>query len=465
MRLFSVRMAAGLTLAAAALPHAAMAQGYGVYEQGACVMGRAGTGVASACADGSSIFFNPAGITAAERQQVSIGGTLIAPRGDFTNDLTGFTTSLKSKAYPVPNVYYVRPLGGGRAAAGIGLFAPYGLTTEWPDTFEGRFLGYKSRIAAIYVQPTAAFKLGSKASIGAGLDVSFVKVELRQRLELSSQVAAPPSITFGNLGIPFGTDFGDVDLNGSGHGIGYHVGVQLEPIRNISIGGRYLSRQLVKINNGTADITQIMTGIILPANNPISAQAGGTSPVPLDALLTPEFGAGGPLASQAAATYLRLPEQLVLGVAWQATPKAKFLFDFQYTNWSVFDKLQLEFDLLGQRTLREAYRKAYGYRFGGEYAITSGTTVRAGMYTHGAAAPPETVTPNLPEGGRNSFTLGLGTHLMQNLSVDLAYQYISQADRRGRSTDGGLTEPTASVNNGLYTFHAHLFGATFAYAF
>src|SRR5690348_5023934 len=88
MRLFSVRMAAGLILAAAALPHAAMAQGYGVYEQGACVMGRAGTGVASACADGSSIFFNPAGITAAGRQQVSIGGTLIAPRGDFTNDLT-----------------------------------------------------------------------------------------------------------------------------------------------------------------------------------------------------------------------------------------------------------------------------------------------------------------------------------------------------------------------------------------
>ena len=465
MRRFSVRMAAGLIMAAAALPHAAAAQGYGVYEQGACVMGRAGTGVASACADGSSIYFNPAGLTAAERQQLSVGGTLIAPKGNFTNDLSGFSTSLKSKVYPVPNLYYVRPLGGGRAAAGIGLFAPYGLTTEWPDTFEGRFLGYKSRIAAIYVQPTAAFKLGARASIGAGLDVSFVKVELRQRLELSSQIAAPPSTTFGNLGIPYGTEFGDVNLNGSGHGIGYHVGVQFEPMRNISVGGRFLSRQLVKINNGTADITQILTGIVLPANNPISAQAGGTSPVPLDALLAPEFGTGGPLTNQAAATYLRLPEQLVLGVAWQATPKAKFLFDFQYTNWSIFDKLQLEFDLLGQRTLREAYRKAYGYRFGGEYALTPGTTVRAGMYTHGAAAPPETVTPNLPEGGRNSFTLGLGTHLMPNLSVDLAYQYIAQADRRGRSIDGGLAEPTSSVNNGLYTFHAHLFGATFAFAF
>ena len=228
MRGISVRVVAGLVLTAA-VPHAAAAQGYGVYEQGACVMGRAGTGVAAPCGDGSSIFFNPAGITSAERQQLSVGGTLIAPRGTFTNDLSGFSTDLKKAVYPVPNLYYVRPLGGGRAAAGIGLFAPYGLTTEWPDTFEGRFLGYRSRIAAIYVQPTAALKLGPKASIGAGLDVSFVKVHLRQRLELSSQIASPPFTTFGNLGIPYGTEFGDVNLQGSGHGIGYHIGLQVEP--------------------------------------------------------------------------------------------------------------------------------------------------------------------------------------------------------------------------------------------
>jgi long-chain fatty acid transport protein len=465
MRGIAVRVAAGLVLAAALLPQAAAAQGYGVYEQGACVMGRAGTGVASPCGDGSSIFFNPAGIASAERQQLGVGGTLIAPKGTFTNDQSGFSTDLKNAVYPVPSVYYVRPLGGGRAAAGIGVFAPYGLTTEWPDTFEGRFLGYRSRIAAIYVQPTAAFKLGPRASIGAGLDVSFVKVHLRQRLELSSQIASPPFTTFGNLGIPYGTEFGDVNLQGSGHGIGYHVGLQVEAVRGITIGGRYLSRQLVKIEDATAEIAQIMTGIILPANNPISAAGGGTAPVSLDDLLAPQFGTGGPLTNQSGATYLRLPEQLVLGLAVQASPKARVLFDFQYTNWSVFDQLPLDFEKLGERVLREGYRKAYGFRFGGEYALATSTTLRAGYYTHGAAAPPETVTPNLPEGPRNSFTVGLGAHLMRNISVDLAYQYISQADRRGRTVDGGMAEPTASVNNGLYTFHAHLVGATLAFAF
>ena len=462
---FSAVLAAGVMLAGLGVPRGAAAQGYGVYEQGACTMGRAGTGVASPCGDGSSIFFNPAGIASAERQQVSVGGTLIAPKGSFTNDRSGLSTSLADAVYPVPNLYYVRPLGGGRAVVGLGLFAPYGLTTEWPDDFAGRFLGYKSRIAAIYAQPTVALHLLPAVTIGGGIDVSFVKVHLRQRLELSSQIAAPPSTTFGNLGIPYGTDFGDVNLSGSGHGIGYHIGLQIEPVPGVTIGGRYLSRQLVTIENATAEIAQIMTGIILPANNPISAAAGGTSPVPLDVLLAPQFGPGGQLTGQSGATYLRLPEQVVVGVAVQAASRAKVLFDAQYTNWSVFDRLQLEFEKLGQQVLREGYHRTWGFRFGGEYAVARATTLRAGYYTHGAAAPPETVTPNLPEGARNSFSLGLGTHLTRDLSVDLAYQYISQADRRGRTGDGGLPEPTASANNGLYTFHAHLFGATLALAF
>ena len=55
--------------------------------------------------------------------------------------------------------------------------------------------------------------------------------------------------------------------------------------------------------------------------------------------------------------------------------------------------------------------------------------------------------------------------LLNDLHVDLAYQYIDQADRRGRTTDGGLSQPTSAVNNGLYNFRAHLFGATLTWAF
>ncbi|MGH7657196.1 MAG: OmpP1/FadL family transporter, partial [Gemmatimonadales bacterium] len=65
------------------------AQGFGIYEHGACAMGRAGAAVASPCADGSAMFFNPAGLAGIDRQSISGGATLIAPSGGFTNDFSG----------------------------------------------------------------------------------------------------------------------------------------------------------------------------------------------------------------------------------------------------------------------------------------------------------------------------------------------------------------------------------------
>jgi long-chain fatty acid transport protein len=220
----------------------------------------------------------------------------------------------------------------------------------------------------------------------------------------------------------------------------------------------------VKINDGTAAITQIQNGLATAAPLPSGSSAlpAGTK---YDDLVAPQFAPGGPLATQGASTYLRLPDQLVLGIAVKPVPQATLMFDYQYTYWAVFDQLQINFERLGTKTLREAFQGTPTFRVAGEYELKPNTAIRLGWYTHDGAAPPETVTPNLPEGDRSSVTAGFGTDLGRGLHLDLAYQYIDQADRRGRSTDAGLAAPTTAVNNGLYKFHAHLFGATFAYAF
>ncbi len=77
---------AALWVAAALVPCNAAAQGFGVYEHGTCVMARAGTGVASACPDGSAIFFNPAGIAGMQGITVSGGTTLIIAQSTFTDE-------------------------------------------------------------------------------------------------------------------------------------------------------------------------------------------------------------------------------------------------------------------------------------------------------------------------------------------------------------------------------------------
>lgn len=113
----------------------ASAQGFGVYEQGACMMGRGGAGVADPCLDGSGIFFNPAALSV-EATQITIGGAVINPGGHFTDTsggtLNGRVSTLNNKYYPVPNIYMSKPFAG-RYAFGVGVFAPYGLTTDWPE--------------------------------------------------------------------------------------------------------------------------------------------------------------------------------------------------------------------------------------------------------------------------------------------------------------------------------------------
>src|SRR2546426_828854 len=63
------------------------AQGFGIYEQGTCSMGRAGTGVAAPCTDGSAIFFSPAGLAGLTGGRVTIGVTLLDVEGGFTDDI------------------------------------------------------------------------------------------------------------------------------------------------------------------------------------------------------------------------------------------------------------------------------------------------------------------------------------------------------------------------------------------
>ncbi|MGH7702994.1 MAG: OmpP1/FadL family transporter [Gemmatimonadales bacterium] len=462
MRWFYVRLTVGgaATLAAvAALPRPLPAQGFAVNEHSTCAMGRAGTAVASPCNDGSAIVFNPAGLAFIEKGHttISVGGTLIAPSGSFTNDVGGGESRLNNRVFPIPALYITHGLRE-NIGVGIGLFAPYGLTTDWPDTSQARFIGYKSLVRAIYIQPTVAAKLGEFITVGAGFDLDFAHVQLRQQLELSSQPLpspAPPGATFANLGIPTGTPFGDLNLSGNGTSVGFHLGVIVRPAEELSFGVRYLSRQKASINGGFAEVNPVPTGITAAAGNPFGLPPGTDVGLALSSQFLPDSL----LDDQGATTALRLPEQWVFGLSVDPMEKLRLLFDVQLTHWSVFDTLAITLANIGLQALPQNFKNTTAFRFGAEYAYSPSTALRLGYITHNAAEPAGSVTPNLPEGKRSEFTGGVGTRLGQRLHVDVAYQYINQGDRRGRTVPFGLPD------NGLFSFRAHLFGASFTYAF
>jgi long-chain fatty acid transport protein len=392
---------------------------------------------------------------------VSGGATMIRATGDFTNSSTGEVSSLVEETHPVPSVYVGYGLSD-EATIGFGIFAPYGLAIEWPDDAQGRFLGYYSSVKGIYFQPTFGLKAGKRLSFGIGFDITSSTVELKQRVDLADQlVPGGGGITFANLGIAYGTDFANVELAGNDVSLGFHLGAIAQLTDKLSFGIRYLSKQTVNVDDGAATISQVATDLYLAPNNPLGYPAG----TPVDALVAPQFQPGGLLVDQVGTAILPYPAQLNMGLTLQVTDKLKILGDVGIQFWEVWETLPLNFSLLGDRTLVEDYRNTTSWRLGGEYMVGSKSTARLGIIAHNAAAPDQTVTPNLPEAARTEFTAGFGTHLSDRFGFDLAYQYIDQADRQGRSGDGGEAVPTAALNDGLYTFSANLVGLTLTYSF
>ena len=464
MRRTAVQSAVLASLALVLPASALLAQGFTVYEHESCTMGRAGTGVASPCNSASAIFVNPAGMVnpAGPRWSLSVGTTIISPRFTFQSDFTGVATDAVANNIPVPNAYIALQVPTHiPIAVGVGMFAPYGLRSEWPTTFEGRFLAYLSDLRGLYVQPTIAARLRPWLQIGVGLDWVYSSVDLKQHVDLSSQVlpsaSVPPGTTFAALGVPLGTDFADAEATGTAHSGAMHLGVLVTPVSWLSLGARYLTRTKADIE-GAATFSQLSTGILLPAGNPLGVP-GGT---PLDSVLAPNFKTA--LAPQHASVDIPYPAQLIVGVTVRPLTNLQVLFDVQRTWYSAFSTLTLTFANAGTRTQYEDYRNTTGYRFGAQYDVGR-ISVRGGWLHHSAAAPPQTVTPLLPEAERNEMTMGLGLPIGRRGHVDLAYQHIWQADRRGRTIDVPRGPASSALNNGLYTATANLFAASLSWGF
>jgi len=476
MRRFAVACAAALVAAVIFVP-SAKAQGFSVYEHDACIMARGAAGVAAPCNQASAIFFNPAAILGGTTKfNAEANLTLIAPTGNYTDSASRAETKLNNRTFPVPAGYLTYQISP-RLAVGLGGFAPYGLTTDWPVTSQGRYIAYKTTIASLYFQPTIAYAITPRIQIGGGPDYVHSSAQVHRRVDASTvgelvQTGPNPTDTMtiflNSLGVPRNTDFADAAFDVSGNGWGFHVGILIKATDRLSIAARYLSR--VKIDyTGTASFTQVGTGIILPIGDLICPPLGGsgcTQPTPLDSVLALGFQAGGPLSKQNASTSITMPDQIVAGIAYKVLDNLTLLADWQHTNWSVFKSLDLTLQTAPSLSSPENYGNTDAFRFGLDWQATSKLAIRAGALRHNGASPDQSVTPILPEGNRVEGTLGVGVMLTPHLRLDLGYQYLQQQDRRGRVLDPPTgTAPTPAMNTGLYSFKANLFGASLALGF
>lgn len=453
----------------------AAAQGFGVYEQGTCVMSRAGAAVAQGCEDGSSIYFNPAHIAGAQGTTVSLGATLIDANGDFTYDSIAEApgsvreVELQNDPIPVPHGYVTYGLND-RTGIGLGIYVPYGLETVWPQevadgiTFDGAFEGYDNRVESIYLQPTIGYQVTPRLRVGGGPILAVSSVELNQLVDLSQTPTPGNGPTFGELGVPFHTAFARTKLEGSNElGFGANIGASYQVTDRFTLGARFTTPIKVEYS-GDASFEQVQTGLTFPASSPLAQDLnddGTPDPTPADVLLQSQFGEEGRLSDQGVETELTFPFQLVAGVSFQATERLLLLADYQLTGWSAFDEIPIDFEKATDTVREENYDNTHAVRLGAEYDVLDPLTARIGYLYNTAAAPDAVVTPLLPENDRNQFTLGIGWRPVETLEVNVSYHLLQQNSRRGRVRSELPGEPVSTdLNQGLYEFGANLFGTT-----
>lgn len=425
----SAAFAASLLAVSFGTPAPAKAAGFALFEQGARGMGFAGAFTAQA-SDPSAIFHNAAGIGFLRGKQLYLGGTLVAPSATFegASPFPGAGVTEKSEAGLLvpPTVYYAQALAPD-IVAGVGLHVPFALRSRWanPDSFSGRFISQSADLTGFSLNPTVAFKLADRLSVGVGLDVRFSSVKLDRRVPLVN----PFTQTV--------VDAADLNLqSGTSTGIGFNLGTLAKLSESTSVGVSY--RHKVKVDyDGTATFTPVATG---------NTQ--------LDSMIVSAL----PPGSQSVTTSITFPAMASVGLAQSWGPWL-FEVDVNWYQWSTFDRLPITFvdrpDL--SEVIVEDYRDSFQYRFGLQREITEAWTARAGYFWDETPSPPGSMSPLLPDSNRQGIALG-GSWTRGQLRLD-AGSWLVLSSRRS----------TAGLNRdrfeGSYKGRAITLGVSLGYEF
>jgi long-chain fatty acid transport protein len=450
-----IRRAVATALAVASLP--ASAAFFQIAEQSASGIGNAFAGGAAVAEDASTVWYNPAGMTRLTGPQFVVGGSYIRPR--FSADVKSASTAL---GFPigggggqagedafVPNLYAVYPVSR-RLALGAAVNAPFGLVTDYPDTWAGRYHALRSDIKTVNIELAGAFKLNDAFSMGLGVNHQNLDAELTQAVDFATLCTVGAALGIANTcGAPGfvqpGTpNDGNAKVTAKGDAWGYNAGI-LAQFGATRVGLAYRSKLKYKLD-GNFDITA-------PAN------------VPNTLLTNPNFV----LVDSGARTEITLPSTLSLSAYRELSSRWAIMADVTRTNWSVLPELRIKFDS-GQadQVVTLNLKNVYRYSVGTTYRGSDSWLLRAGIALDRSPVPNAMDrTPRLPDSDRRWLSVGAGLKASESVYFDFGYTYIRLADSSVQKVAGGAgTENFARGNlSADYKGSVQIFAAQVRWAF
>ncbi|WP_028111328.1 outer membrane protein transport protein [Ferrimonas kyonanensis] len=377
---------------------AAQAQGAGfqLAEYSATGLGRAFAGEAAIADNASAQGRNPALLMQLDGQQLSLGAIYVDPnidsQGDVSVSLNGTPVYATgpgeadaddfAPAALVPNFYYSNRLSD-QWAIGVALNSSYGLATEVPAGHATAIFGSTTEVTTIEFAPSLAYKASDALSFGVALRALYGdgKVE-----------ATVPAWAEGLGVLPSGSTGAVLkSVEGDGVAFGYRLGATWEPAAGHRIGLAYHSEIEVELEG---DATGAGFGLAPGASKP------GSLKLPLPAYA--EF-----------ATFHQLTERFAMHGS------------INWTDWSAFEALVVEFPGEPNNLLKEEnFKDNWRFALGGTYEASDIWTLRAGMAYDKTAVGDADRTLTIPDSDRLWFSIGSAWQLQKDLTLDLALTYI-----------------------------------------
>ena len=165
-------------LLALAFAGSASAAAFQLWEQNASGLGTAYAGSAAVADNASANFFNPASLTQLSGINISAGVTGVGPSYQYRDNAGASNTGGDAGGWAaVPNAHISAQLSPAWTV-GFSVSAPFGLATEYNSGWVGAGQSIKSEIKTVNFNPSVAYKLNDKISLGFGLNYQTLDGEL-----------------------------------------------------------------------------------------------------------------------------------------------------------------------------------------------------------------------------------------------------------------------------------------------
>jgi long-chain fatty acid transport protein len=466
----------------------ALAGSFILNEQSVSGLGSAYAGGAAQAEDASTLFFNPAGIALLPQGEFQAGLHYIIPSSQFSNRgssidapgtafngarLTGGNDGDGGVAHLVPNLYLSQPVFRspqfGDLAIGVGLSAPFGLETDYDPGWVGRYAALRTKLLTLDIQPTIAYRIFDRLSVGASLDIQYASARLSQAIDfgglaantLNSQFfpALPAAFAASGVPAPFipgyvrateqayaragfipqGRD-GISELHGDDWSLGFTIGAIFEYLKGTEIPFLQEGRVGFSYRSG---INHTIRGSAQFSGAPVITASGVFSPVPGVSLPIPAFPAGDAFrsifADQGATAQLDLPEIYHFSLYQRFLHCFAIMGDIELARWSRLQQITISFDhpSTPATILDLQYKDANRYAVGLEWYATRQLTLRTGFaYDETPIKNASRRDPRIPDNNRYFLSAGLQYKPLPYLAFDVGYAHLFVPDPQVNFNDG-----------------------------